>query len=127
MAEWFMKTFNISSKKTHNLDPNIELNWDIVRGNFDGDGWAGDGKKRAGWTITSNSEKWVQRLYDFLKANNIYSTINTYADGCQKVCVYRKTELYKLVPLLYSSNTFHLQRKFNRLEPFMGNHDLQIA
>lgn len=127
LAAWFMDTFNISSKKSHNLDPSIELNWDIIRGTFDGDGWAGNFKGRAGWTITSNSKVWIKRLYDFIKAQGIRVTINTYADGCQKVCVYRKAELFKLVPLLYSNNTYHLKRKYDRLEPFMSNHKLQTA
>lgn len=91
MAKWFMQTFNVSPKKAHNLNPNIELNWDIVRGFFDGDGWAGNpDNNKAGWTITSNSETWITRLYNFLTKHGIYANINTYADGCQKVCVYRK-------------------------------------
>lgn len=35
-----MNTFNVSSTKHHNLNPNITMNWDIFRGYFDGDGSA---------------------------------------------------------------------------------------
>lgn len=52
LAEWFRSTFHIDSKKHHTPDPDIDINRDIVRGYFDGDGSV---HKGGGITITSCS------------------------------------------------------------------------
>lgn len=118
LYKWFIETYKIDSKKHHTLDPDIEINWDILRGYFDGDGSA---HIHGGWTITSCSKRWVDRCQKFLSDNGIRSTINTYKD-CYKLSVWTKEGLYKIVPLLYKNNTFHLQYKYDRLEPYMSNH-----
>lgn len=121
MCNWFMDTFNIESNKHHTLNPNIKLNWDIIRGYFDGDGSA---HLKGGWIITSCSKNWIYKIKDFLTKNNIYSHVSLYKD-CYKLNVYRKKELYKLVPLLYKSNTFYIDYKYKRLEPYISNNILQ--
>ena len=64
LSEWFMNEFNIDSTKHHNLNPSININWDIIRGYFDGDGSA---HKIRGFTLNSSSVLWINRLHDFIK------------------------------------------------------------
>lgn len=75
---------------------------------------------------TSGSKRWIDRVHKFLSDNNIYSSINEYKN-CYKLSVWRKEELNKLVPKLYNTNTFYLKYKFDRLEPYMSNHIVQIG
>ena len=118
ISEWFMKEFNISSTKHHNLDPDIELNWDIIRGYFDGNGSA---HKVRGFTLNSSSKVWINRLSDFfINELGIEPKINQYLE-CYKLCVWDKDELKDLIPKLYEHNTFCIQRKKNRFEPFLSN------
>lgn len=121
LYKWFRDTYNIDSVKHHNLNPNISLNWNILKGYFDGDGSA---HKKGGWTITSSSIKWINRCKNFLEKHKIKCTINTYKE-CYKLNVWTKKDLCILVPLLYKDNTFYLQYKYDRLEPYMSNHILQ--
>lgn len=117
ITEWFMETFNIESTKHHTLNPNIEINWDIVRGYFDGDGSA---HKKGGFTVNSSSKVWIDRLADFISTFNIKVKINQYLE-CYKLCVWSKDDLKKLIPLLYSNANFYLDYKRKRFEPFISN------
>lgn len=121
LYKWFRDTYNIDSVKHHNLNPNISLNWNILKGYFDGDGNA---HKNGGWTITSCSIIWIDRCKKFLENNGIRCTLNTYKN-CYKLSVWTKEHLRILIPLLYKDKTFHLQYKYERLEPYMSNHILQ--
>lgn len=118
MYKWFVDTYKIDSKKHHTLNPDINLNWNILRGYFDGDGNA---HKNGGWTITSCSLTWINRCAKFLKDNGVRTTLNTYKD-CYKLSVWTKEHLHILVPLLYKDKGFYLQYKYDRLEPYMSNH-----
>lgn len=124
ISEWFIKTFNIQSTKHHNLNPTIDINWDIIRGYFDGDGSA---HKVRGFTLNSSSEIWIKRIYEFLKLElDIEAKINQYLE-CYKLCVWSKEDLHKLIPKLYENNTFCIERKKNRFEPFISNDNRKLG
>lgn len=113
-----MSVYDIPSNKAHTLNPKVKINWNILRGYFDGDGNA---HKKGGWTITSCSLPWIEKCQKFLADNDIRSIINTYKN-CYKLNVWAKDDLIKLVPKLYQDDTFKLMYKYERLEPYMGNH-----
>lgn len=117
ICNWFITTYNIESDKRYNLNPNINLNWDILRGVFDGDGCA---HKKGGFCITSGSKEWILKIQKFLSDYNIFSTIGK-NDSAFTISVWRKAELKKLVPLLYKNKTFYLEYKYKRLEPYISN------
>lgn len=120
ISEWFMKTFNIESTKHHTLNPDIDLNWDILKGYFNGDGSA---HKVRGFTVNSSSKVWINRISDFLIDElGIDPKINQYLE-CYKLCVWSKEELQDLIPKLYQNDTFCLQRKKIKFEPFLSNKD----
>lgn len=124
LSEWFMNEFNVDSTKHHNLNPNIELNWDIIRGYFDGDGSA---HKIRGFTLNSSSKEWIYRISDFfIDELGIEPKINQYLE-CYKLCVWSKDELQDLIPKLYENNTFCLERKKIRFEPFISNDNRKLG
>lgn len=118
LGKWFLEKYQIDTKKHHTLNPNIDINWNIVRGYFDGDGNA---HLKGGFTLTSCSLKWLERIQEFFTNNNIVSSLSPSYKDCYKLSVWRKSELYKLVPLLYKEKTFFIDYKYNRLEPYISN------
>ena len=124
IGTWFLEKYKIDTKKHHTLNPNIELNWDIIKGFFDGDGNA---HKNGGLCLTSSSYIWLERIQKFYEKYNIYSTLTPMGSECYKLCVWRKEELKKIVPLLYQNNTFCIDYKYKRLEPYISNDILQIG
>lgn len=124
LSEWFMNEFNIDSTKHHNLNPSININWDIIRGYFDGDGSA---HKIRGFSLNSSSVLWINRLHDFIKEElNIEAKVNQYLE-CYKLCVWSKEDLFKLIPKLYQNNTFCIERKKIRFEPFISNDNRKLG
>ena len=124
ISEWFMNEFNISSTKHHNLNPTININWDIIRGYFDGDGSA---HKVRGFTLNSSSKIWIQRVWNYIKKElDIEAKINQYLE-CYKLCIWSKDDLIKLIPKLYQSNTFYLKRKKIKFEPFISNDNRKLG
>ena len=110
IAFYFKNVIGIDENKVRNLNPNIELNWDIIRGFFDGDGSA---HKVRGWSITSSSLIWILRIKNFLLKEGISKIkINKYLNA-YKVCVWDKEELKILIPKMYANteNTFYNQNK----------------
>lgn len=124
ISEWFINEFNVSSTKHHNLNPIVDINWDIIRGYFDGDGSA---HKVRGFTLNSSSEVWIQRIWDYIKEElDIEAKINQYLE-CYKLCVWSKDDLSKLIPKLYQNDTFCLERKKIKFEPFISNDNRKLG
>lgn len=124
ISEWFMNEFSISSTKHHNLDPSIDINWDIIKGYFDGDGSV---HKVRGFTLNSSSKIWINRIWDFIKEElDIEAKINQYLE-CYKLCIWSKEDLAKFIPKLYQNNTFCLERKKIKFEPFISNDNRKLG
>lgn len=115
---WFKNELKIDSKKHHTLDPNIELNWDIIRGYFDGDGTSA----KKNWSLSSCSKVWLKRIQDFLKENNIESKLTIGYKDCYKLSIWKKEELAKIIPLMYQNNYFCHEYKYKNVEHYMSNH-----
>lgn len=118
IQEWFSNYFNIPKDKRYTLNPNLNINWDIIRGYFDGDGNA---HKSGGLTITSGSKVWINRIKEFFEVEGIFSTIKEYKTY-SKISIWRKNELKKAVNKLYKNKSFFLRYKYERFEPYMSNH-----
>lgn len=111
IAYWFRNTLNISSKKHHNLNPTITLNWDIVRGYFDGDGSCGHYQ----WQLKSSSKIWLERIQTFMASYRIKSSIRLSSKDCYGLYVYGKTNLSLLLKNLYSNTYYCHDYKYKNL------------
>lgn len=118
IALWFKDFLKIDSKKHHTLNPNIEINWDIIRGFFDGDGTSA--KKH--WSLSSCSKQWLERIQEYLKSFNIEAKLTIGYLDCYKLSVYKKEELSKLIPLMYQNTYYCHEYKYKNVEPYMSNH-----
>ena len=117
LAEWFHDNLNIDNVKHHNLNPKIELNWDIIRGFFDGDGTSAKGC----WVLKSCSKKWLRRIQKFLESYNIKSTLKLSYLDCYGLSIYDKKNIIKVASLMYSNNYFCHTYKYKLLEPYISN------
>lgn len=104
LVEYFANTYGIIGKKAASLDPNIELNWDLMRGLYDG-----DGSFKKGVVLTSKSKKLIDKVAKFYDENQLHYTITQ--DNAYRIAIYKKKDINKVYHLLYDNTTLYLQRK----------------
>lgn len=104
LVDYFKDTFNIANKKASTLNPNIELNWNILRGAYDG-----DGSFKKGVVITSMSKNWIDKICRFYNLHNLHYTL-LYDTG-YRLAIYKKEDITKVFHYLYDNQTLYLQRK----------------
>lgn len=123
IALWFKNELKIDNKKHHTLNPPIKINWDIIRGFFDGDGCSSKGQ----FVLNSCSKIWLERIGKFLDNFKIeYKLSKSYLD-CWCLGVYKKEEVRKLVPLLYEHKYYCHQYKYDNFEPLISNNEVNIG
>lgn len=120
---WFKNIIGIESSKHHTLNPNIELNWDIIRGFFDGDGSSANKQ----WQLKSCSKTWLKRIQIYLQSFGINTTLKLSYKDCYGLYSYKKEETIKIANLMYNNNYFCHIYKYKNLEPYMSNHIKQIG
>lgn len=96
------------------------INWDIIRGLFDGDGCLVKDKRCNSWKfeIVTASIKLSQQLHEFYKSNGLTSHINYY-NGLYKVKIGKRNELVKIFKLLYKNSSYFLKRKYDKFLPII--------
>lgn len=123
IALWFRNVLHIDNVKHHTLNPNIEINWDIIRGFFDGDGCSSKGQ----FVLNSCSRVWLERIGKFLEDSGIEYIISPSYKDCWNLGVYRKSELRKLIPLLYEHKYYCHKYKYLNFEPLISNDKVNIG
>lgn len=96
------------------------INWNVIRGLFDGDGCLVKDKRCQSWKfeIVSASIDLVNQLDDFFKNNNINSHI--YKEGTlYKITILQKKCLKELYYNLYKDCSYYLQRKYEKFLPII--------
>lgn len=113
VTKWFINTFDVGPNKSLILDPNIELNWDLLHGYFDGDGCVRltDPHKEA--KFTTGSLVWAGRIREFLLKYNIENKIIKKGNAYD-VNIYKKDSVKLLYQYMYQNNTSRLEYKYNR-------------
>lgn len=104
MLCFFKEKYNLSNKKSSTMNPTINLNWNLLRGAFDG-----DGSFKKGVVITSMSKLWIDKIKTFYDEYNIHYTC--LYDTAYRLGVYRKVDIKKIYHYLYDNQTLYLERK----------------
>lgn len=104
LVEWFSINYHTVGKKSSTLNPNIEMNWNLLRGVLDG-----DGSFKKGVVLTSNSKKWIEKIALFYEQHDIHYTI--IKDSAYRLGVYKKKDLEKIYHYLYDNTSLYLERK----------------
>lgn len=112
IAEWFSTSLKISSNKHHTLNPEIELNWNIIRGYFDGDGSMSPERYLS---FKSCSKTWLDRIQSFLEKYGIKSSIKLSYQDCYGLFVYDLESLEKMLKFMYETPYYCHEYKHTNL------------
>lgn len=123
IASWFINDLRIETVKHHSLNPKIEINWDIIRGFFDGDGSSSKGE----WQLKSCSKIWLERIQSFLKQYDIQSKLKISYLDCWGLYIYDQENLKKIVPLMYEHKYYCHQYKYDNFEPLFSNKEVNMG
>lgn len=122
IAKWFNKELNIANKKHHTLNPNCGINWDIIRGFFDGDGSSAKGE----WQLKSCSKMWLERIQNYINSFDIKTILRISYSDCWGLYAYKKSEVLKIAKLMYSNKYYCHEYKYNNLfEPCISNNTVK--
>lgn len=98
IVKWFSETLGVSSNKHHSLNPNVKINWDIVRGYFDGDGSMTKGGK---FNIKSCSRIWLERIQKFMENFEIHPSVRLSYRDCYGLYIENRKDLSKVLQYMY--------------------------
>ena len=104
LVAFFANNYGICGKKSSTMNPPIDINWNILRGVFDG-----DGSFKKGVVLTSNSEQWINKIKAFYDSLHIHYTCPQ--DKAYRLSVYRKEDIKRIYHYLYDNQTLYLDRK----------------
>lgn len=104
LVDYFHHTYGILGKKSSTLCPNIEINWDLLRGVLDG-----DGSFKKGVVLTSCSKNWIDKIVSFYDKFNLHYTITK--DSAYRLAIYRKEDIKRMYHYLYDNASIYLKRK----------------
>lgn len=104
LVAFFANNYGICGKKSSTMNPPIDINWNILRGVFDG-----DGSFKKGVVLTSKSEQWINKIKAFYDSLHIHYTCP--CDTAYRLSVYRKEDIKRIYHYLYDNQTLYLDRK----------------
>lgn len=117
-----LESYGITAKKSYTLELSY-INWNILLGIFDGDGSLSidtrhgiSGKFR----IASGSEIFLKQIQEFLKQNNIKSSI--YKDSrskCMSLTVGILQDIVSIYNNIYKDSSYFLKRKYDKFGPLL--------
>ena len=117
-----LESYGITPKKSYTLELSY-INWNILLGIFDGDGSLSidtrhgiSGKFR----IASGSEIFLKQIQEFLKQNNIKSSI--YKDShskCMSLTVGILQDIVSIYNNIYKDSSYFLKRKYDKFGPLL--------
>lgn len=123
LANWFQSELGVDNVKHHTLNPKVSINWNIIRGFFDGDGSSAKGE----WQLKSCSKVWLERIQSFLLSQGIKSTLKQSYLDCWGLFVYDQENIRKLVPLMYEHKYYCHSYKYLNFEPLISNNEVNIG
>lgn len=113
---------------TYGITPNKSLtitmpymNWDILRGIFDGDGSLVKDSRSNNWRfkISSGSVQLLKQIQLFLLENNINSSIRHSSGQCYDLDVSKFDKVYKIYCNMYKDSSYFLRRKYDKFGPLV--------
>lgn len=101
-----------------------EINWDIIRGLFDGDGSLVFDTRNlsAKFKISSGSKRLLEQIQEFFNTNNIKSTIynkDNKGNNCMDLVVGQLENIFKVYNNMYKNASYFLKRKHEKFGPIV--------
>ena len=119
IVELLTKDYGITANKTFTLQLPY-INWDIIRGYFDGDGCLVKDKRCNSWQfeIVSASILFATQLNDFYKSNNLHSHIYK-EKNLYKITILQKQDIIFIFNNIYKDCSYFLKRKYDKFLPII--------
>lgn len=94
------------------------INWNVVRGAFDGNGCLVKDKRCNSWKfeIVSASEQFTYQLYDFYKEEGLHAHIYK-ENNLYKINILQRKDIQKVFINLYKDCSYYLKRKYDKFLP----------
>lgn len=112
----YLISLGITPKKSSTLCVNLEIDFDFLRGVFEGDGNVIEINNRTGLSISiaSNSNMFIQQLSIFLNNNSIEHSIYIRTDTVNTIVIRKKASIMTLYNKLYPKDCIFLKRKYDK-------------
>ena len=117
IVDLLSKEYGITPNKTFTVKLPY-INWNVIRGVFDGDGCLVKDKRCNSWKfeIVSASEQFAYQLYDFYKEEclhpHIYKEHHLY-----KITILQRKDIHQIFIKLYKDCSYYLKRKYDKFLP----------
>jgi hypothetical protein len=115
----WISSLGITPNKSKSLKFNIDLNWDIVRGYFDGDGSVGyTNKTYSKARFFSASYEFMNQLKEFLESEGFYTDVveEQGKDEFYSINFYKQEVVHSIYKKLYDGAEVWLERKRDKFE-----------
>lgn len=116
----YLNKFGITERKTFTLRLPY-INWNIIRGVFDGDGCLTvDKRTMSSWRfeICSASINFIHQLNDFFVENGLHPIV-TREKNYYNISIGRLPELYYIYTNIYKDSSYFLSRKYEKFWPLV--------
>lgn len=119
IVDLLSKEYGITPAKTFTLELPY-INWNVIRGAFDGDGSLSKDNRCNSWkfSIVSASTKFAYQLYDFFKSEEINVHLYKY-NNLYTVTVIEKKHLQEIFSNMYKDCSYFLKRKYDKFLPII--------
>lgn len=119
----YLYMYGITPKKTNTLKLKY-INWNVLRGIFDGDGSLVRDKRCCSFKfkITSGSLEFIKQLEEFYRENNLYYTIETVTaskNPYYNIMIHRQQDILFIYNNMYKDSSFFLHRKKEKFGPLL--------
>lgn len=124
----YLETFGITPKKSLTLKLSY-INWDVLRGIFDGDGSLSKDARSLSFKfkIASGSMNFLEQIKEFLTENSIKAMIYHSSGNCFELIVQQSEDVYKIFNNMYKNTSYFLGRKYDKFGPLVEKFTRQTS
>jgi len=117
--------YGVVPNKSFILNPIVELNWSILRGIVDGDGYVKTCLRSADIEIYSASEAFLKYIGMFLEKDDIKYSIRLSKPRLYKLGIYTNSDVIKIYHKFYNETSIFLERKRLSMARCLSNQAFQ--
>ena len=116
IVSWLNSKGNFINK-SYDCDIYVPITRHILRGIFDGDGYwhKNNNSNTLNWGVCGKSKKFLIKIQEYLKSNNISSTLRTSKRDLGDMYyleIYKQIDVAKVANLMYKDASIYLERKY---------------
>lgn len=115
----YLRKIGIKRDKRYSGNYLFDLNFEIIRGLFDADGYCRVRNNSIEWKITSGNYKLIKKIEKFININGCNSSIKRKGNAYDIFLLGGKCKVVPFLNKLYQNGQYHLHRKYLKLCAFI--------